>query len=124
MKQEGGVARHLKMSSLDAKATPFGAYDAAFIAAVQQRWYDLLDSNNFSFDRHGHVVLQFHLNYDGTITDMKVLDDTADSSLDGIMGILCQRAVQDPAPFDRWPRDMRLMVDRDYREIQFSFFYE
>jgi hypothetical protein len=124
MKQEGGVSRRLKMSSLDAKATPFGAYDAAFIAAVQQRWYDLLDSNNFSFGRHGHVVLQFHLNYDGSITDMKVAEDTADSSLDGVMGIICERAVQDPAPFDKWPREMRLLVEKDYREIQFSFFYD
>lgn len=124
MKQEGGVRRHLEISSLDAKATPFGAYDAAFIAAVQQRWYDLLDSMNFSFDRHGRVVLQFHLNYDGTITDMQVVDDTVDGSMDGIMGILCQRAVRDPAPYERWPREMRLQTDKDYREIQFSFFYD
>ena len=124
MKQDGGVRRHLNVSLFDAKATPFGAYDAAFIEAVQQRWYDLLDSMNFSFDRHGRVVLQFHLNYDGTITDMKVVDDTVDDSMDGIMGILCQRAVRDPAPYERWPREMRLQTDKDYREIQFSFFYD
>lgn len=124
MKQEGGVRRHLEISSLDAKETPFGAYDAAFVAAVQQRWYDLLDSMNFSFDRHGSVVLQFHLNYDGTITDMQVVDDTADGSTDGVMGILCQRAVRDPAPYERWPREMRLQIDKDYREIRFSFFYD
>jgi len=124
MKQEGGVRRHLDFSSLDAKATPFGAYDAAFIAAVQQRWYDLLDSMNFSFDRHGRVILQFHLNYDGSITDMKVVDDSVDDSMDGIMGILCQRAVRDPSPYEKWPREMRLQTDKDYREIQFSFFYD
>lgn len=124
MKQEGGVRHRLEISSLDAKATPFGAYDAAFIEAVQQRWYDLLDSINFSFDRHGRVVLQFRLNYDGSITDMKVDDDTVDESMDGIMGILCQRAVRDPAPYEKFPREMRLQLDKDYREIQFTFFYD
>jgi hypothetical protein len=43
MNQQGGVNRR-GVISLDAKASPFGAYDAALIAAVQKRWYDLLDS--------------------------------------------------------------------------------
>ena len=55
MRQEGGVHRHLAISTLDAKAMPFGEYDREFIEAVQQHWYDLLDSMNFSDDRHGQV---------------------------------------------------------------------
>ena len=124
MRQDGGVRRRLETSLMDTKATPTGAYDAAFIAAVQQHWYDLLDSMNFSYDRHGYVVLQFHLNYDGTVTDMQVLSDTVDPTLDGVMGFLCQRAVNEPAPFERWPREMRLQIEKDYREIQFTFFYD
>ena len=46
---------------------------AAFIEAVQHRWYDLLDNIGYDGYRHGKVVLQFHLNYDGRITDMKVV---------------------------------------------------
>jgi hypothetical protein len=118
------VKRQLRLAAFDAKGTTFGLYDAAFIRAVRQRWYDLLDNINFSFDRHGRVVLQFRLNYDGTISDMKVVEDTVDGSLDGIMGVLCQRAVRDPAPFEKWPREMRLEINRDYREIQFSFYYD
>ncbi len=124
MKQDGGVRRHLKISSLDAMATPFGEYDREFIEAVQEDWYKLLDEINYSFSRHGVVVLQFHLNHDGTITDMKVVSDSADDSMDGIMGILCQRAVRDPAPFQPFPHEMRLQLDKDYREIQFTFFYD
>lgn len=124
MKQEGGVRHHLAHASLDTKATPFGAYDEAFIEAVQQHWYDLLDSMNFSYDRHGYVVLQFHLNYDGTITDMSVLEDTVDPSADGILGFVCQRAVNEPAPYERWPREMRLQTDRNYRELKFTFYYD
>jgi hypothetical protein len=119
MKQEGGVSRHLEMSSLDAKATPFGQYDAEFINAVQSRWFDLLDNMSYSGYRRGKVVVQFHLSYDGRISDMKVLD----SDVGEVLGLLCQKAVLDPAPYDKWPREMRLMVDKDYREIQFTFFY-
>jgi hypothetical protein len=123
MEQEGGVRRRLETSLMDAEATPLGAYDAAFIAAIRQHWYDLLDSMNYSWDRHGHVALQFRLNYDGTITDMQVLDDTVDPSPDGVMGFLCERAINEPAPFERWPREMRLQLDKNYREITFTFFY-
>ena len=35
----------------------------AFIAAVTQRWYDLLDSRQFAMDRNGKVTLRFRLNY-------------------------------------------------------------
>jgi hypothetical protein len=119
MKQEGGVKRRLDFASLDAKATPFGAYDAAFIEAVTQRWYDLLDSRDFSQDRRGHVVLRFDLNYDGRITDVKVVESTVGEML----GIICRKAVEDPAPFERWPSDMRRMIGKDYREIQFTFYY-
>lgn len=118
MKQNGGVNR-LSMTSLDAKATPFGAYDAAFIESVEDRWFGLLDNMSYNGYRRGRVVLQFRLNYDGRITDMKVVENTVGETL----GLLCQKAVLDPAPFEKWPREMRLMVDKDYREIQFAFYY-
>jgi hypothetical protein len=37
MKQEGGTRASGARASFDVKATPFGAYDAAFIEAVTQR---------------------------------------------------------------------------------------
>ena len=55
---------------------------------------------------------------------MKVLDNTVDDSPDGIMGFVCVRAVNEPSPYERWPREMRLQMDKDDREIQFTFFYE
>jgi hypothetical protein len=119
MKQNGGVGRIQMDSGFDARATPFGVYDAQFIEAVQDRWFDLLDNVSFDGYRRGRVVLQFHLDYEGRITDMKVLDN----SVGEMLGLLCQKAVLDPAPYDKWPREMRLMVDKDYREIKFTFFY-
>ena len=70
-------------------------------------------------DRTGKVMLQFHLNYDGTITDMSVLQNTVGD----LLGYVCQKAISDPAPFARWPTDMRQMVGENYREITFTFYY-
>lgn len=119
MRQDGGVRRDLLVPSFDAKQTPFGEYDAKFIEAVTQRWYDLLDSQQFARDRSGKVTLQFHLNYDGSITDMKILDN----SVGDLLAYVCQKAVTDPAPFAPWPSDMREMIGKDYREITFTFYY-
>ena len=117
MKQEGGVKQRGRVS-LDVKATPFGAYDAEFIAAVQQRWYNLLESTPFA-QRAGKVVLDFRLNYDGRITDMKAGDNDAGE----LLGLICQKAVLDPAPYRPWPSDMRRLVGANYREVTFTFYY-
>ncbi len=119
MKQDGGMHRAALVPSLDVKATPFGAYDAAFIAAVTQRWYDLLDSRQFAMDRSGKVTLRFHLNYDGSIADMTVLENTVGD----VLGYVCQKAVTDPAPFSPWPSEMRRLIGENYREITFTFYY-
>ena len=119
MKQEGGTRRQEFSASFDVKATPFGAYDAALVESVTQRWYDLLDSRQFAMDRTGKVMLRFHLNYDGTITDMSVLQNTVGD----LLGYVCQKAINDPAPFAPWPGDMRRMIGENYREITFTFYY-
>jgi len=119
-KQEGGVKRRATMSSLDVKATPFGAYDAAIIAAIQQRWFDLLDQNDYTRGRTGKVVLDFRLMEDGRITVMQV----SENDVGELLGLVCQRAVMDPAPYAAWPSDMRRMLHANYRDVRFTFYYE
>jgi outer membrane biosynthesis protein TonB len=119
MKQEGGVKDRHVTSSLDVMSTPFGAYDAAIIAAVQNRWYDLLDSRKYARDRVGRVTLRFHLNSDGSISELEIVENTVDLAL----GLLCQSAIKDPSPYARWPLDMRRLIGAEYREVTFSFFY-
>jgi len=118
MLQDGGVARRHEMASLDTKATPFGAYDARLVEAIAQRWYALLDEQNYASDSRGKVVLQFRLHYDGRVTEMNMAENTAGFKL----GLLCEKAVQDPAPFEAWPSDMRRTLG-DIRNIQFTFYY-
>jgi len=41
-----------------------------------------------------------------------------------LMETMCEQAIKDPAPYQPWPREMRLEIPADYRDIQFTFFYE
>ncbi len=118
-KQDGGVRQRNIASSLDAVGSPFGIYDAAVLAAIQDRWYRLLEERSHAMDRTGKVVLEFRLNYDGRITDMKVAENTVDE----LLALLCQKAVLDPAPFARWPAEMRRIANKDYREVRITFYY-
>lgn len=119
MRQDGGVSRRAVVPSFDAMATPFGAYDEAIVEAIQQYWDNELDSQKFAQDRTGKVTLRFHLNYDGTVTDMQVLDNTVGE----LLCYVCQEAITRSAPFAPWPSDMRRMVGANYREITFTFYY-
>ena len=85
MQQTGGVRRERIVPSVDAKATPFGEYDRAIIEAVTQHWYDLLDKHQFADDRKGRVIVQFNLMSDGSVEEMKMLDNTVGE----LLGYVC-----------------------------------
>ena len=118
MKQEGGVRRY-SIEGLNAKATPFATYDQAIIEAIQNHWFNLLDERAFARGDTGKVVVTFRLNSDGSVTHMRV----AESTVGDILEIVCQKAVQEPAPFGPWPNDMRRLVGADFRDVRFTFFY-
>ena len=111
--------RHGVQSSLDVTATSFGAYDAAVIAAVQNRWDALLENRLYARDRFGKVTVRFRLHADGTVTEMAFVENTVDLSL----ALLCQSAIRDSTPYAPWPSDMRRKIGAEYREVTFTFFY-
>ena len=117
MKQDGGSSRHGKLS-FDTRMTPFGAYDAAFFAAIQQHWWDLIDESKVS-TRAGKVVIGFNLLSDGRITDMRIIGNEVSEML----ALLCERAIIDPAPYPKWPSDMKSMIGKNPREMTISFVY-
>jgi hypothetical protein len=120
MKEDGGVKRHLRLDSLDTRATAFGEYDRQLIEAIQKRWFNILESKEFTRDRAGRVVVEFNLNSDGRITDMRVVENTVDD----LLAYVCERAVLEPAPYAVWPMDMRKVLDTDKRDVRFTFYYE
>jgi hypothetical protein len=119
MHQEGGVRKNRVVPSVDALATPFGAYDYAIASAIQMQWDRLLEDRWYADERKGKVVLRFHLNSDGSISQMTLMQNTVDLTL----ALLCESAIRDSAPFAAWPADMRRMIGADFRDVTFTFFY-
>jgi outer membrane biosynthesis protein TonB len=118
MHQDGGAHRRLS-AAFDAKATPFGDYDLAVINAVTERWYSLLDQQNFAQDRTGRVVVRFKLEYDGTVRDVEVLENNVGE----VLSYVCQAAIENAAPFGKWPDEMRRAIGENFREVTFTFDY-
>ncbi|HEY3857525.1 MAG TPA: hypothetical protein VGO67_24345 [Verrucomicrobiae bacterium] len=117
-KQAGGVPRTGITSSVDVVGSAIGNYDSEFVDAVSARWNQLWDKH--SPNGSGKVVLEFRLHPDGRITDMKV----GQTEVSELMTDFCKQAIFDPAPYKPWPREMRLEIPTDYRDIQFTFYYE
>lgn len=119
MKQEGGVKKYALEMSPAAKMTPFGSYDAMFIAAVQKRWFDILAARSYAADQTGRVVVEFKLYKDGRIVDLQVSENDVTETLSWA----CQRAILDPAPYAPFPPDLKRLLGTDYREVRFTFYY-
>ena len=119
MRQEGGVRRLSMQSSLNAKGSILGSYDARFVEAVQQCWDSLLRDHRYSLDRLGTVVVEFKLTQDGRITDMKVNQ----SDVGEIYTAICELAINKPAPYEKWPIEMRRLLGGNSREVTFTFYY-
>jgi hypothetical protein len=76
-----------------------------------------LDSHNFA-QRSGKVIIEFRLTYDGRITEMRV----AGNEVGDLLGLACQNAIRDPAPYAPWPQDMRSYFGNQ-RNVSFTFYY-
>ncbi len=117
-RQTGGVNNLQMKSALDVAGSPIGAYDALFVEAVRNRWYQLLGDRSPNLP--GKVVVEFRMHPDGRITDLKVtLNEVSD-----LLSMICQQAILDPAPYAPWPKQMRLDIPADFRDVQFTFFYD
>jgi outer membrane biosynthesis protein TonB len=116
-RQDGGVNRVKMGSSLDAIKTSYGDYDSEFIDAVRTRWYQLLGERATA---PGRVVVEFRLMPDGRITNLSI----AQSEVSDLLGLICQEAISDPAPYDPWTEEMRRDFPRGYRDVTFTFIYE
>jgi len=120
MKEDGGVKRHgTILPAFDARGTTIGAYDWALIAAIQQCWYNILDET-ITPTRPGKVIVEFRLHSDGYVTDVKVLE----TSVGEMQSLFCERAIEKPAPFARWPDGMQKELGRNWRLLKFAFYYE
>ena len=117
MKQDGGVKKRASIVGLDAKASPFGDYDARLIAAIQNRWNQILDQ--YYLPSVGQVVLTFNLWSDGKVSNVQVERSTVNT----ILALKCERAVKEPSPYAPWPEKMHDEIGSDRRFVRFTFYY-
>lgn len=117
--QEGGTERTALQSSLNVKASPLGDYNYRMVLAVQDRWYRLLEERRYALERQGQVVITFDLHADGTITAVT----TKDSNVGEVLSFLCELAVMQPAPFGKWPTEIRRQIGGDIIPVTFTFNY-
>ncbi len=118
MKLNGG-ARPRIHAAFDVTKSITGDYDRAVIDAVTEHWYSLLDKQNYAMDRTGQVAVRFKLEYDGTVRDVHI----EQSNVGDLWTIVCQAAIEDSAPFGKWPEGMSNAIGANYREITFTFDY-
>jgi hypothetical protein len=119
MKLNGNVARTGIESSLDVKASPLGDYNYRLVQAVQERWYQLLDERKFALERAGKAVIKFSLHQNGSVNDVR----TDTSTVGDTLSFLCELAVMQPAPYGKWPSEVRRLIGRDTLEVTFTFNY-
>jgi outer membrane biosynthesis protein TonB len=117
-KMKGGAARD-GVKAFDVTGVIYGEYDRRLIAAIKTRWIALIEQHTIPGERSGQVAVRFHLNVDGTVSELSIAESTAGDML----ALYCQKAITDSAPYGPWPDDLKDMVKRNYREWQIVFYY-
>jgi hypothetical protein len=106
------------VASFNVAASPFGAYDKKVVKAVQSRWYALIEQYGI-YERAGVVTVHFDLYDDGTVHNMKLMENTAGE----ILALYCKRAIIESAPYDPLPEALRVLIGKEPREVNFTFYY-
>jgi hypothetical protein len=112
-----GVSR-TGVTAFNVASSPFGEYDKKVVAAVQSRWYALINRYGI-YERAGVVTIHFKLHDDGTVHGLLVRDNSAGE----ILALYCQKAILDSSPFDPFPDNLRVLVGQEPREVDFTFYY-
>jgi hypothetical protein len=101
------------------------AYDKALVSSVMKNWDNLLNEQKKLAMTPGKVVIKFELHYDGSIKNLKIVK----SSMDDFFTQICVTAINEQAPFPKWPDAMYDLVraynryPANYREFTISFIY-
>lgn len=106
------------VTAFNVASSPFGEYDKKIVKAVQSRWYALIQRYGV-YERAGTVVIHFELHEDGAVRDLSRTENSAGE----ILALFCEKAVVDSAPFDPLPDNLRVLIGREPREVNFTFYY-
>src|ERR1041384_6288620 len=111
-------AGRIGIAAFNVAESPFGAYDREIVVAVQSRWYALIEHYRL-YERAGQVTLHFNLMPDGSVEGLEPKENSAGLTL----GLFCEKAIVDSAPFKPLPERLRTLIGNQAREVDFTFYY-
>jgi outer membrane biosynthesis protein TonB len=100
------------------KTLTFKGYDQKLVSQIETQWNSLLQKEPIISDDAGEVIVKFRLHDDGRVSDIELAGKT-----NSIFAPVCVEAVKNCSPFAKWSNDMRFMVGTNYREINFTFYF-
>jgi len=115
MKQAGGVARQ-GPAALDVRLTGYGDYDARMFSAISIAWFRQIKLRSWSASK---VIVCFNLFHDGRIEDLTILETKSAT----ILKYFCREAIEGPAPFEPWTKNMRKELGNGPRRCRITFNY-
>lgn len=115
--KETNDAVRVRLSGVAPKDSVFREYDAKMIGRIEKRWLELTPL--IQMRGAGQVVVDFALNSDGQVSDVRVRP----TRLLGFAVEICKQAILDCAPFDPWPAEMRRLIGETGRDVTFTFNY-
>jgi uncharacterized membrane protein YgcG len=107
-----------RAAATDASKGALAAYDNAVIEKVQKRWNAFVVRHG-SYEKSGKVTVEFQLLDDGSIQGLKTRDETGDQTL----RLYCEKAVQESAPFNPLPAELRKSSNHKPRDVEMTFQY-
>lgn len=97
---------------------PFAEYDKKVVKKIQKRWYEMIDHYGI-YNNTAVVTVSFDLHADGLVDKVKITDNSGGQ----ILGMFCEKAVVESAPFDPWPEKAVAVAGKDPRQCTFTFYY-
>ncbi|MDG2215146.1 MAG: hypothetical protein P8M70_15075 [Verrucomicrobiota bacterium] len=115
MKQAGGVTQQ-GPAALDVRLTGYGDYDARMFSAISIAWRKQINGRDWSTSK---VIVYFNLFHDGRIEDLTVRETKAAT----LLQYFCREAIDGPAPFEPWTKNMRKELGNGPRRCRITFNY-
>lgn len=115
----GGGAPVLEAVGISARFTEFGAYLDRMFNAIGTQWLTVASRSTPVRSEVGTVVrVEFTLNSEGSVSDVKVVETTAGR----VATLICTDAVMSRSPFPEWTAEMKQSL-ADSETITVAFYY-
>lgn len=100
----------------DTMGVDFGPYLQRVVRATKQSWYNLIpESARPPLNKQGRVMIEFIIQPDGTVKQMRLVGPSGDTSLDRA----AWGGIQGASPYPQLPKDFK----GPYLALRFGFYY-